>query len=355
MTGSVELTGDAPERLGYLDGWRALAIVSLLWGHFFETAYINLGAFGVELFFVLSGRLMAEILFFCRIDIGTFVRRRISRIVPALFVFTTATVLFAQLFPFFGKDYSGFADWPSFLAAWLFLYNYYDFFFGGAWWFNHLWSLSVEEHCYMLLAAVVILTTRNRRHATGVALALGFACMISGVLQANLLDIGGHDLYWRTDVRAASVLVPFGLYLALKELLALKAGRWLMWVSPVGFALGFCFSLNSFPEWMHYSLGTLSLSIAVVTLDATAKPLLGLLGTRPLAWLGNVSFSLYLWQQPFYVQRASIGVWLGLAACVILALVSYYTIERPGRTYLNTHWRSDRQRSMAATTVSQNA
>ncbi|MER8439084.1 hypothetical protein NKH36_02770 [Mesorhizobium sp. M1312] len=50
-------------RLAHLDGWRGLSIVLVLIGHFFPVPGINLGVMGVEFFFVLSGRLMAEILF----------------------------------------------------------------------------------------------------------------------------------------------------------------------------------------------------------------------------------------------------------------------------------------------------
>lgn len=340
MTGSLGSgTYAPPEHLAYLDGWRALAIISLLWGHFFPVGYINLGAFGVELFFVLSGRLMAEILLVRRIDIGNFLRRRISRIVPALFVFATATVLFAQLSPLFGSDYSRYAGWPSHLAALLFMVNYYDFFSDGAWWLNHLWSLAVEEHCYLLLALIAVWSTRDKRRAALAALGIGLLCMISGALQAILLDMEGHDLYWRTDVRAASVLIPFGLYLAAKAYLARENGQWRILVAPACLALGFLLSTNSFPEWVRYSLGTLSLALAVVTLDVAAKPLLRLLGARPLTWIGLISFSLYLWQQPFYVQRMSIGVWPALGACVALALLSYFAVEKPARRYLNAHWR----------------
>jgi len=356
VTGSVGSAAyEPPEHLAHLDGWRAVAIISLLWGHFFPTAYINLGAFGVELFFVLSGRLMAEILFFRRIDIGNFVRRRISRIAPALFVFATAMVLFAQLSPPFGNDYSRYADWPSYLAALLFLVNYYDFFFDGAWWLNHLWSLAVEEHCYMLLAMIAVLSVRDKRRAAIAALTVGFVCMASGVLQAILLHMEGHDLYWRTDVRAASVLVPFGLYLVLKERLARWKNRWLMLVSPLCLSLGFWFSLNSFPEWVRYSFGTLSLAIAIVTLDVAIAPLLKLLGTKLLTWIGLVSFSLYLWQQPFYVQQASLGVLPALALTIFMALLSYFAIEKPARRYLNAHWRSARSRTAALAAVSQAA
>ena len=74
-------------RYDYLDGWRGLAIGILLIGHFFPVPGINLGAVGVNLFFVLSGWLMARLLFVQQVSSASFYRRRISRIFPAHFFF----------------------------------------------------------------------------------------------------------------------------------------------------------------------------------------------------------------------------------------------------------------------------
>jgi peptidoglycan/LPS O-acetylase OafA/YrhL len=60
-------------RLSYLDGWRGLAIICVLAGHFLFIKSFNLGPFGVELFFVLSGRLMADILFVFREDLLVYI------------------------------------------------------------------------------------------------------------------------------------------------------------------------------------------------------------------------------------------------------------------------------------------
>jgi peptidoglycan/LPS O-acetylase OafA/YrhL len=56
--GSSEL-----ERIGYLDGWRGLAIAFVLQHHFFEVKWANFGILGVNVFFCLSGLLMSRILF----------------------------------------------------------------------------------------------------------------------------------------------------------------------------------------------------------------------------------------------------------------------------------------------------
>jgi hypothetical protein len=94
------------KHVDYLDGWRGGAILLLLVGHFAALPTISghsfyTGRLGVECFFVLSGRLMAEILFLRQIPIGIFYWRRISRIFPALWLFlgalTFATVLYPQI------------------------------------------------------------------------------------------------------------------------------------------------------------------------------------------------------------------------------------------------------------------
>ena len=71
------------ERILYLDGWRGIAIVTVLIGHFNTSLYMA-GSLGVELFFVLSGRLMASILFEEKYPLKDFFVRRFSRIFPAL-------------------------------------------------------------------------------------------------------------------------------------------------------------------------------------------------------------------------------------------------------------------------------
>src|SRR5579872_1267137 len=83
------------KRIDYLDGWRGLAILVVLVAHFGHLESTNLGLFGVELFFVLSGLLMARILYEQRMPIGEFYRRRIARIFPLFYLFVF-TILFIE-------------------------------------------------------------------------------------------------------------------------------------------------------------------------------------------------------------------------------------------------------------------
>lgn len=134
----------------YLDGWRGLAIGFLLMGHFFPVPGINLGAVGVNLFFVLSGLLMGRLLFVQDIRIGLFYRRRISRILPAHVCFLLSMTLACVAL---GRP----IDFTEIVSAALFLNNYWTGEPGkGVMPFGHIWSLSVEEHSYVLLSLVAI-------------------------------------------------------------------------------------------------------------------------------------------------------------------------------------------------------
>ena len=71
----------------YLDGWRGIAIIAVLYCHFGNRDYANIGAFGVMMFFVLSGFLMSQLLFVKRVAFVDFMLRRCSRILPTFWLF----------------------------------------------------------------------------------------------------------------------------------------------------------------------------------------------------------------------------------------------------------------------------
>lgn len=152
MTNQTVNTSD--QHFDYLDGWRELAIVFLLIGHFFPIPGINFGRVGVDFFFVLSGLLMCRLLFIKKVPIKTFYQRRIARIFPAHF-----TYLFLILCYFFisGKE----INWSETLMAGLFINKYFQGEIGHTVMpFGHIWSLSVEEHSYIVLSLIAIAMRR---------------------------------------------------------------------------------------------------------------------------------------------------------------------------------------------------
>ena len=141
-----------PTRAGhvaYLDGWRGICIGFVLIGHLVP-ALAPLATVGVELFFVLSGRLMAEILIFRRQSAKAFLKRRIARILPAAatFVIVTAAIMNATWW-LTGRP----MNWLSPAGALFFFHNYIPpALVAPA--FEHTWSLAVEEHSYLALALI---------------------------------------------------------------------------------------------------------------------------------------------------------------------------------------------------------
>ena len=328
--------GAAAGHVRLLDGWRGLCIALVIAGHFLPAVGF-LAAAGVEFFFVLSGRLMAEILIVRRQALGLFARRRAARILPALW--TYVAIVGAAMA---GSAWLGAANvgWLSPAAAFLFFYNYVPDSATSAF-LHHTWSLAVEEHSYILLAAVAMLATRDARRAALLATAVAALAMLNGV--RLWLWPPEDQLYavWRSDVRAASVLISFAFYLRLRPLLERARGRWPAWLSPACAAASiFCLSFPPPLDPLRMTLGTLFAAVAVNSVEQAA-PLFRTLLERPLpVWLGTLSFSLYLWQQPFYAvaKLGALPMLPALALAILCALWSFKRVEQPARAWLNGRW-----------------
>ncbi|HEY1142934.1 MAG TPA: acyltransferase [Sphingomicrobium sp.] len=303
------------KRITYLDGWRGLAIASVLVGHF--GGIFPAGGYGVELFFVLSGRLMAEILFVQNTPLPQFFLRRFSRIYPALLTLVTTMLLVGLASPWEGA------------AALSFTMNYLSAFHiikDGV--LSHIWSVCIEEHCYALLACIAIWTARDIRSAIAVCIAVALLAMLNGVLHFLSVGKGLHAIYWRTDVRLASVFLSAGFFLLLR-------GRHVPSLSPV-LAAGVTAPLFYFAEnpMVDYTVGTTLLAFAVNTIDQAPSWVRTGLSLKPLTQLGAWSYSIYLWQQPFYLGFH--GNPAGLAGVLGAALLSFYLVERPARRAINS-------------------
>ncbi|MER8786816.1 acyltransferase [Mesorhizobium sp. M0983] len=321
----------ARTRLAYLDGWRGLSIALVLIGHFFPVPGINLGVLGVEFFFVLSGRLMAEILFVEHYPLKKFFKRRFSRIYPALMVFVVAAVVALS------GTFIAF-KWKAALTALTFTYNYAGILVTRAGALDHIWSLCVEEHAYVILALIGVVVSGQSRVIVLLG-ALSVLAMANGAISYWVLGIGYESTYWRTDVHIASILLSAVICLlkADDRLPALLKGPHVALAAAVVAVLVF---MAAVPTPIHYLVAVPLLALAVNSLDFSSWYLTGFLSSRPMTMLGLWSYSLYLWQQPFYqfVDIQGSSPLLMLAAAFACALCSYYIVEKPTRSWLNRNW-----------------
>jgi peptidoglycan/LPS O-acetylase OafA/YrhL len=334
-----------------LDGWRALSIGLVILHHSQVRCTVpilgpllqilaNVGEVGVELFFAISGllicsRLLDEESRSGRISVKGFYTRRFFRILPAaiFYLLVVATLAAFHVIPLRPLDWFG---------ALLFFRNYAMLFeylhhspLALHWYTGHFWSLSMEEHFYLVLPGVLVLFRGLR---LWVLAGLAGAVAIWRSFLAHILH-RQYEFNFRTDTHVDALLIPAMIALALYPLMRNQAAsRYIpAW---------------SFPLWIAIEIGLLTTRVPFFfTLQALVIPLLILstvlhpntmqgriLETSPLRWIGCISYSLYLWQQLFFgvnfvgsprgiavVRKSPIN----LVALLLCATFSYYVIEKP--------------------------
>jgi peptidoglycan/LPS O-acetylase OafA/YrhL len=333
-------------RIPTLDGWRGVAILLVLIDHtarhsrFKDQMWASLGFFGVDIFFVLSGyiitaRLMEERAKSSAIDLYAFSLRRAFRILPPVVAYLVTVCLLAL----FLRMNIG----PSEVFGSLFFFRNYQIAASpGGIYTAHFWSLSIEEHFYLLwpplllwlgnrrgiwLAAIGAVTCGLWRiydytHPTG---------MIGGLLSGSIPELR----FLRTDVRLDGLLLGCLLALVLPSIRGFIFRNFPK-ETPLFAALFIFFNLQwnkGYPTLTTYLLVTVMVASTLVVEEGLVHKWLNL---RPLVWVGTVSYSIYIWQQLFLLHPDS-GAPLGILsalpfsiACIFAtAACSFYFIEQP--------------------------
>lgn len=327
----------------YLDGWRGVAILLVLYAHFFLRAG---GELGVAMFFVLSGFLVSGLLFERETTLSTFFWRRATRILPTFWLYLAVMAGYtAALQP---VPYA--VPLQEMAATLLFLRTYLpsgQSIWSPQWPIGHLWSLNVEEHAYLILGAIALLlrATGARRLGRLAMLACIVAMCVTIVYYARRPPAGASPWMLRSEC-AALGLVASAWIRTMRPIASaalVRQGHWT--IAPLALGAGLlCYAPHA-PYLAAPALAPLLLAVSVNYLDSAPALLLRFLSLRALRWFGLCSFSLYMWQQPFYKAMALYG--LPRTAALALALAAgaamFYVFEDPVRTRLNRAWTGYRQ------------
>jgi peptidoglycan/LPS O-acetylase OafA/YrhL len=324
------------ERIGYLDGWRGLAILCVLEAHFvgfFESFNFDFGRVGIDVFFSLSGMLMAGILFEQRMPLGLFYRRRISRILPVFVVFVCAVFGYFWL--------RGAPATPAEFASTLTFLRTYLPVTPGIWDsplpIGHIWSLNVEEHCYLALGLLAAWAVLRGREAIAL-IAAGVAVIALRLFYTRHLALAPASFDLHTEVVAAPLLLSGG-YRLLRERYAPLVRSWM----PVAsFLAGLACYLPFMPGRTEILLAPFLMAFTVNHLGQAPAMVRQALESRAMNLMGIWSYSIYLWQQPFFSAirhgNSATAALLAFAGAMTVALLSFYLLESPLRRWLNGNW-----------------
>ena len=345
-----------------LDGIRAIAVIMVLAYHL-KLALFKSGFLGVTVFFVLSGYLITGILISeveeeGTIDLKNFWLRRIRRLVPAVMsmavviIFVSAVVnriIFTKGCKDFLASVLGFNNWWQ-------IFNKISYFeaAGVPSPFTHCWSLAIETQFYLiypliLLGIYKLVKSRGEGRANrgllfaGVTLLLA---LISVILMIVLFDPqqDASRVYYGTDTRAFSLL--FGALLAILWEYRMVPRRLSasvnMVLGSVSFAvlLVMTIAINGSSNFWYRGgqfFGTILTVLMVYAVSGRKTWLSRFLSNTVLKWMGDRSYSIYLWHYPI-ILLISKGIkaswWITLieiVLSVVLSELSYRFIETPIR------------------------
>jgi peptidoglycan/LPS O-acetylase OafA/YrhL len=310
-------------RISSLDGLRGIAIAMVLFDHIQGSLNNNqplyrwtrTGYHGVLIFFVLSGFLITQKMMDGGRDLKSFYLRRLFRLMPAAWTFLGSMIALDAIFG------AHLTDRRALIASVCFYRDLgggggRDVVTGG------FWSLSVEERYYLLWPWILLFFSVKRSVQLATIGVLGFALwrfiLWAHHPQTPMLQ---YPTLWTGSILVGCILGILAADSTNRNQLA-KSARFF----PLPATALLCACIYFQQEWMlifeQLSIGCL---IATASLHPTSL-FSRILSFRPLAWLGMISYRLYLWQGLFIPIRSVFGIAVLLP---LAALSSYYCIERP--------------------------
>lgn len=347
-------------RVPGIDGLRGLAVLTVVIYHFLGDLLPG-GYLGVDLFFVLSGFLITSLLIreatvTGRINLKNFWLRRVRRIFPAA---VTVLLLTSSIVGLRGGDLAvglgkQFLSSLVFANNWVQIAGSHSYFAdSGIEVFAHYWSLSVEEQFYVvwpLLVGLLIVVLHRKRLLAGLTVVLGIASAVAmGLMYDPTVD--PTRIYYGTDTHAFGLLIGAALSLAITNTRSATGDSWpkrrLAFSGLAGAAalVGLCFAFFTLHDVsaQAYRGGIVAANLAgalvLLSVVRESGPVSWLFRLPFMRYLGERSFSIYLWHWPIIkvMEDMSLGwnqwVLAGVATALTLVAseVSYRYIETPFR------------------------
>lgn len=293
------------KRIPTLDGWRAVAILVVLCHHIAafngnESWWLQHGRMGVDVFFAISGLLITSQLLQNN-NLRTFYIRRVFRILPPAILYL---VVVFTLHLIDSRD----------LAHCLLIERN---FVAGSEYTGHFWSLSLEEQFYLLWP--IVLLWSGKRAPT-----VAFAGIVAVCIWRAFGLSHGLGGYARTDMRCDGLLWGCLTAFALRSG-NLKLGR----IIPI---ICLCASICFWANPIFMPLTPLLLALMVLgTIQEPTWAVSRLLDSKPLVWIGQRSYGIYLWQILIIFAPVNVPMALKVGLVFIWCSFLYWVFESPLR------------------------
>ncbi|RYY17910.1 MAG: acyltransferase [Chitinophagaceae bacterium] len=337
--------------VSYLDGFRGYAILLVVISHLY-LAPMDVAFLGVTLFFFVSGLLITKLMIvefnkIGTVKLGEFYIRRLLRLYPALLLMLIISIIVLLL-----NHYA--IIWADIMAGLFYFTNYYLVYFHPPIPDENyllvskiLWSLSVEEHFYLLFPLLFITFYSNNNNRLIFILSTLLVVFLGIRLMTYFTSAGGTETfqltYYTTHCRADSIL--YGCVSAL--LLYKYDSKWYQALlrSQLVFILAFLvllftivFNQLFFQTTIKYTLQGLAFAIIIPSFAVlhTKGFVHSLVDNKIMVYIGKLCYSLYLFHWValkignLYLPPKSLS-WYALVVIltIVLSVGSYYLVEKP--------------------------
>ena len=296
-----------------LDGIRGLAILAVVLYHNFSglSDQFYIGWMGVDLFFVLSGYLITNALMntlYSRDYLRNFYAKRVLRIFP---IYYLVLFVFLVLFPFIHflkAEFSYYIDHQLwfwlYMQNWLIIFNFPQ----GSGYFNHFWSLAVEEQFYLIWPFIILWLKKEKNLLIFMGLVLVALMAFRSTLWLLQLDHFNYTIFYRFT-RIDGICV--GCIIALlkrthPDFLNKNTAVVVTGLAILNFLFYFLNRSNQFeyPYFAFVGYTTFATMFGLLVDQATItknKWFTKVFAIPPLRYIGKISYGFYIFHVPIYL------------------------------------------------------